>query len=84
MQRSGTSTSDRIEPVGIADEGKLSRNSLSVAKQIRSEQPASAKNAGRARLQPIDEASSALGRPNDIRAFMGRAARLRHNFDDAN
>jgi hypothetical protein len=78
------SASDRIEPFDIADEDKPSRKSLSVTRQRRSEQPASAKHPSRARLQPIDRAPSAVERPNDIRAFMGRAARLRRSFDDAN
>jgi hypothetical protein len=77
------STSDRIKPIGLADEAKLSRKPLSATKHKRSEQPAYAKHRSRARLQPIDRAPSAVGRLNDIRAFMGRAARLRRNFDEA-
>jgi hypothetical protein len=84
IRHAGMSASDRIEPVGIADEDKPSRKSLSVTRQRRSEQPASTKHPNRARPQPIDRAPSAVERPNDIRAFMERAARLRRSFDDAN
>jgi hypothetical protein len=83
MRRSGSPASDWIEPVGIADENKPSRKSLSVTRQRRSEQPTFAKQLGRARLPPIDGAPAEEERPDDIRAFMRRAARLRHNFGDA-
>lgn len=83
MRRSAISASDRMEPIDLADEGKATRKRVLATQQNRSEQPASAKTAGRARFQPIDKAPSAVGCPNDIRAFMERAARLRHNFDDA-
>jgi hypothetical protein len=83
-RRSGTSASDRIEPIGLADGGKASRKSLSATKHKRDEQPAFANQPGRGHLQPIDRAPSAVELPNDIRAFMGRAARLRRSFDDAN
>ena len=84
MRRSVTSASDRIEPIGAVDEGKASRNSLSVTKHKRAKQPASAKQSNRARLKPIDRPPSAVERPNDIRAFMERAALLRRSTDDAN
>src|ERR1039458_887581 len=63
---------------------EATRNSLSATKHKRDGQPASAKQPGRGRLQPVDRAPSAVERPDDIRAFMGRAARLRRSFDDAN
>ena len=76
MRRSRMSASGRIEPIGLAGESKPSR---------RIKQPASTKHPSRARLQMIDNAPSAAAkRLNDIRAFMGRAERLRRNFDDAN
>jgi hypothetical protein len=84
MRRSEISASDRIEPIGLVGETKPSRKSSSTTKHRRDEQPAIAKQPGRARLQPIDRAPSEMERPNDIRAFMGRAARLRRSFDDAN
>jgi hypothetical protein len=84
MRRSGTSASDRIERIGLAEIGHASRKSLSATKHKRDEQPAFAKQPGRARLQPIDMAPSEMERPNDVRAFMARAARLRRSFDDAN
>jgi hypothetical protein len=83
MRRSAISASDRIEPIDLADEGNASRKSLSATKQKRSEQQASAKQPSRARLQLIDKAPSTVTRRNDIREFMGRAARLRRNFDNA-
>ena len=84
MRRSRTSASDRIEPIGLAGKAKPSRKPLSTTKYKRGDQPAFAKQSGSARLQSIDRAPSEVERPNDIRAFMGRAARLRRGFDDAN
>ena len=84
IRRSVTSASDRIEPIGMVDGGKASRKSLSATKHKRDERPAFAKHPSRARLQPIDRPPSAVKRPNDIGAFMDRAARLRRSFDDAN
>jgi hypothetical protein len=69
--------------IGMAGEGNASRKSLSATKHKRAKQPAVAKQPGWGRLKPIDRAPSAVGRLNDIRAFMGRAARLRRNFDEA-
>ena len=83
MRRSVTSASDRTEPIGPVDVGNASRKS-SATKHKRDERPASAKQPGRDRLQPIDRAPSTVKRPNDIRAFMERAARLRRSIDDAN
>ena len=84
LRRTGISASDRIGPIGLADGSQAARKSLSATKYKRDGQPASAKQPGRGRLQPVDRASSAVERPNDIRAFMERAARLRRSFDDAN
>ena len=83
MRRSEMSASDRVEPIGLVGEGKLPRKPFSATKEKRSEQPASAKHPTRARLHPIDKVPSSAGRMKDIRAFMGRAARLRRNFGDA-
>ena len=79
MRRSVTSASDRIEPIGLVDGGKASRKSLSATKRKRDEHPAFAKQPSRARLQPIDRPPSAVKRPNDIRAFIERAMRLRRS-----
>ena len=84
MRRSRISASDRIEPVGLAGEGQAARNSLSATKRKRDGQPASARQPNRARLKPIDRTPSAVEQPNDIRAFMARAALLRRGIDDAN
>ena len=84
MRRSEISASDRIEPIGLADRSQATRKSLSVAKRKRDGHPFSANQPGRSRLQPVDKAPSTVERPNDIRAFMRRAARLRRGFDDAN
>ena len=84
LRRSEISASDRIEPIGNADEDKPSRQSLSTTKHKRAKQPAVAKQPGRARLELVDRAPSTVERPNDIRAFMARAARLRRSIDDAN
>ena len=84
MRRSGTSSSDRIEPIGVADRGQTTLKPLSGTKHKRARQPASAKQPDRGSLGPVDRASSAVERANDIRAFMGRAARLRRIFGDTN
>ncbi len=84
MRHSGTSSSDRIEPIGVTDRGQTTLKPLSGTKHKRARQPASAKQPGRGSLGPVDRAPSAMERANDIRAFMGRAARLRRGFDDAN
>ena len=84
MRHSEMLASDRIEPTGLADRSQAIRKSLSATRYKRAGQPASAKQAGRGRLQPVDRAPSAVERPNEIRAFMERAARLRHSIDDAN
>ena len=84
MRRSEISASDRIEPIGLADRSQATSKSLSATKHKRDGRPASAKQPGRGRLQPVDRAPSAVKRPNDIRAFMARAARLRRSIDDAN
>jgi hypothetical protein len=84
MRRSGTSSSDRIEPIGVADRDQTTLKPLSATKHKRARQPASAKQPGRGSLQPVDRAPSAVERPNDIRAFMTHAARLRRSIDDAN
>jgi hypothetical protein len=76
--------SGRIDPAGLADRSQVTRKSLSATKHKRAGQPASAKQPSRGRLQPVDRAPSAVKRPNDIRAFMARAARLRRSIDDAN
>ena len=78
MRRSGTSAS---KPIGLVGETKRSHKWLSTTKHKRDEQPAIAKQP--ARSQPIDRTPSEEERPDDIRAFMGRAARLRCNFGDA-
>ena len=84
MRRSVTSASDRTEPIGLADRSQVTRKSLSATNHKRDGQPASARQPARGRLQPVDRAPSAVERPNDIRAFMARAARLRRGFDNAN
>jgi hypothetical protein len=84
MRHSEMSASHRVEPIGLAGEGKASRKSLSATKHKRDGRPASAKQPGQIRLQPVDSAPSAMERPNDLRAFMARAARLRRSIDDAN
>ena len=84
MRRSEISASDRIEPIGLTDRSQATRKSLSVAKRKRDGHPFSANQPGRSRLQPVDKAPSTVERPNDIRAFMRRAARLRRGFHDAN
>jgi hypothetical protein len=76
IRRTGLSASDRTEPVGLADRSQATRKSLSATKHKRDGQPAAAKQPRRGCLQPIDKAPSAVERPDDIRAFMGRAARL--------
>jgi hypothetical protein len=76
--------SGRIDPAGLADRSQVTRKSLSATKHKRAGQPASAKQPSRVHLQPVDRAPSAVKRPNDIRAFMARAARLRRSIDDAN
>jgi len=84
MRHSEMSASDRIEPIGNADEDKPPYQSLSATKHKRAKQPTAVKQPGRGRLQPVARAPSTVERPNDIRAFMTRAARLRGSFDDAN
>lgn len=84
MRRSEISASDRIEPIGLADRSQATSKSLSATKHKRDRQPASAKQPDWDGLQPVDRAPSTVERPNDIRAFMTRAARLRGSFDDAN
>jgi hypothetical protein len=84
MRRSKILASDRIKPIGLADKSQATRRSLSTTKHKRDGQPASIKQPGQGRLQPVDRAPSAVERPNDIRAFTARAARLRRGFDDAN
>ena len=84
MRHSEMLASARIEPIGMAGEGKASRKSLSATKHKRDGQSASARQPDRGRLQPADRAPSAVERPNDIRTFMERAARLRLSIDDAN
>jgi hypothetical protein len=81
MRRSGMPTSDRVEPISLGGEDKLPRKPFSVTGEKRSEQSASAEHP-RVCHQPIDKAPSSTGRMNDVRAFMGRAARLRRNFGD--
>jgi hypothetical protein len=76
--------SGRIDPAGLADRSQVTRKSLSATKRKRAGQPASAKQPSRGRLQLVDRAPSAVEQPNDIRAFMARAARLRRSIDDAN
>jgi hypothetical protein len=83
MRRSRISGSDRIELIGMAGEGKVSRQPLLAPTQRRSEHQASTKHRSRAGIQLIDKASSAAERISGIRAFMSRAARVRGNFDDA-
>jgi hypothetical protein len=82
-RRSGISRSERIEPVGIADEDTTSLKSFSVAKRKRGQQPAVANQPSRADLQRMDRAPSEVRSRDDIRTFMERAARLRRNFGDA-
>jgi len=84
MRHSEMSASDRIEPIGWADRSQATSKSLSATKHKRAKQPTAVKQPGRGRLQPVDRVPSTVERPNDIRAFMTRAARLRGSFDDAN
>ena len=84
MHRSKMLASGRIEPIGMAGEGNASRKSLSTTKHKRDGRPASPKQPDRGHLQPVDRSTTAVERPNDIRAFMGRAARLRRSIDEAN
>ena len=84
MRRSEISASGRIDPTGLADRSQTTRKSLSATKHSRDGRPTSAKQPGRDRLQPVERTPSTVGRPNDIRAFMARAARLRRSIDDAN
>ena len=76
--------SGRIDPTGLTDRSQTTRKSLLATKHKRDGRPASAKQPGRGRLQPVDRAPAAVERPNDIRAYMARAARLRRSIDDAN
>jgi hypothetical protein len=76
--------SGRIDPTGLTDRSQTTRKSLLATKLKRDGRLTSAKQPGRGRLQPVDRAPAAVERPNDIRAYMARAARLRRSIDDAN
>ena len=76
--------SGRIDPTGLTDRSQTTRKSLLVTKHKRDGRLTSAKQPGRGRLQPVDRAPAAVEQPNDIRAYMARAARLRRSIDDAN
>jgi hypothetical protein len=76
MRHSEMLVSGRIDPTDLADRNQATRKSLSALKHKRDEQPAIGKQPARPHPQPIDRAPSEVERPDDIRAFMGRAARL--------
>jgi hypothetical protein len=84
MRQSEMLASGRIESIGLADRSQATRKSLSATKYKRDGRSAAAKQPDRVSLPPIDRKRSAIELPDDIRAFMGRAARLRRSFDDAN